>query len=149
SQETRCLRLCLPFAVIVINLSIRVNNMCHVGSIRVSAATWVPPSVAHQCATVTLADQRAVTLADQDAVTSTSFGVHEAVVFNEKLLSQNTLANEALRLGNEAPRLDVKLVSQNDYVGKALGLDGKLLSQSNSANVTPELNSKILFQIIL
>ncbi|GKB22501.1 hypothetical protein Tco_0861902, partial [Tanacetum coccineum] len=78
-----------------------------------------------------------------------AFGVHEAVVFNEKLLSQNTLANEALRLGNEAPRLDVKLVSQNDYVGEALGLDGKLLSQSNSANVTPGLDSKILFQIIL
>nr|GEX04786.1 hybrid signal transduction histidine kinase M [Tanacetum cinerariifolium] len=31
---------------------------------RASAATWVPPSVAHRCATVTLADQAAVTSTD-------------------------------------------------------------------------------------
>ncbi|GJS59864.1 hypothetical protein Tco_0654648 [Tanacetum coccineum] len=97
----------------------RDNNTRHVGSIRATAATQVA---------VTSIDLGAVTLAYERTDERTGFdlsydlniwlfGVHEAIVLDDKLPSQNTLANEALRIGNEAPRLDVKLVSQNDSVG--------------------------------
>ncbi|GJR01560.1 hypothetical protein Tco_0524544 [Tanacetum coccineum] len=118
-----------------------------------TAATRVPPSTAHQCVTVTLADQAAFTLANQVAVTSTDhfgLGGNQSSQARWKIGVPKYLYQCISRVqnnsGNEAPRLDVKLLSQRDFVGEALGLDGKLLSQNNSTNVTPGLDSKLLFQ---